>query len=62
MAGGACIAGDAYSVDAHGLAPWEFRVDMVQRYELVKIGYELVGNELTCFRCNYSLNEKCRQR
>jgi hypothetical protein len=26
MAGDACIAGDAYSVDAPGLAPWEFHV------------------------------------
>ena len=26
MAGDACIAGDAYSVNAPGLAPWEFHV------------------------------------
>ena len=29
MAGDACIARDAYSVDAPGLAPWEFHVILI---------------------------------
>jgi hypothetical protein len=36
MAGDACIAGDAYSVDAPGLAPWEFHVIPILEYTNTK--------------------------